>query len=354
MNIAKNFNANVDLGPVALSILQQFAEHEQLSSWQIYSMLQKMNYKMAYKNVHVRVKRLTLLRLIKETKSTNKSDTSHGAKYYRLTEEGIYQLFLKFGIALTANQLSPQTNIVELNLYNFLRYYNDSELFKSFLYPYFQRQTLLDSSYDLLRELFVYHLGYCCKQIDVWLKTRNIPVYSYIVRWNRVLDSDKDLFLSLLIDTFDLKNVSVEYARIENIDNRTIKVELFRHSVIVKIDTKRKRAVATIDEDKGKHEFRVRELETDSDFQIIGRETRSTDDRIQGRLDNIKENLHTVIYKIVVRLGKKGEQNPLKQQQDVDDEKILSKDRGFLRIVNDMYQDFTKGYQNLIVDKQLL
>jgi predicted transcriptional regulator with HTH domain len=78
---------------MALRILDIFAHHESLSAYQVFSKLKSSFFESAYKNVHKRIQRLQSLLLIEEIKNKTVR-AKHGAKYYRLTEYGIYKLFL--------------------------------------------------------------------------------------------------------------------------------------------------------------------------------------------------------------------------------------------------------------------
>ena len=77
-----------------LNILEHFAWERCLSAYQICSKLKSTQFKMAYKNVNKRVNALVTSGLIQETEIID-GNNKHNAKYYKLTEYGIYQLFLK-------------------------------------------------------------------------------------------------------------------------------------------------------------------------------------------------------------------------------------------------------------------
>lgn len=83
---------NIEIGPKALTILGYFAINDKISTYQIYSDF-KNSWKTAYKNIHKTVQRLYKLGLVSITKQ---KDAQHGAKYYRISEEGIFYLFLRY------------------------------------------------------------------------------------------------------------------------------------------------------------------------------------------------------------------------------------------------------------------
>src|SRR6185503_9738869 len=77
-----------------LDTLQHFAWSKYVSSYQIFSNIQDTPWKMAYKNVHKKVNALLSAGLIQKTEIDDIHSNRHKAKYYKLTEYGIYRLFL--------------------------------------------------------------------------------------------------------------------------------------------------------------------------------------------------------------------------------------------------------------------
>jgi hypothetical protein len=123
--LAKNKNINLEVGDVAISILSGFSQTSVLSAYQIYSSM-----KTAYKNVHKRVQRLESLGLIELATS---DAASHGAKYYKLTEGGMYKLYLSSDVKMR----------FVLSLSEIIKHHGNLEIFKTFLYPYFEKTTLI-------------------------------------------------------------------------------------------------------------------------------------------------------------------------------------------------------------------
>ena len=91
LNGSSKKDAGLDV--TSLDILEQFAWEKYLSAYQICSNLKSTHLKLAYKNVNKRTNALLSSGLIQETEVEGISN-KHRAKYYRLTEYGIYQLFL--------------------------------------------------------------------------------------------------------------------------------------------------------------------------------------------------------------------------------------------------------------------
>lgn len=135
--------------------LELFGE-KYLSAYQIWSNLKPTRLKMAYKNIHKRISALFSLGLIKETKVVGISNKRR-TKYYRLTEYGIYHLFLKKLNLLLLNQpyLRQDKHTAHEDA-SFLQNYRDSVLFKIFMYPYFKKETLLAIGPAILHDLYRY------------------------------------------------------------------------------------------------------------------------------------------------------------------------------------------------------
>lgn len=79
-----------------LDILSLFIFNNHLSIYQIHKEFQENGKKMAYKNTHKKVQKLIDFKVIeKETDASKfqKRELERGAKYYKLSEEGIFSLF---------------------------------------------------------------------------------------------------------------------------------------------------------------------------------------------------------------------------------------------------------------------
>jgi DNA-binding PadR family transcriptional regulator len=168
LNLLKFQNIYTKIGDAALRILHYFVLRKYSSTYQIYSELKKSPSRMAYKNVHKRVQRLEALQLIQRLEV---KDAQHGAKYYRLTEAGIYHLFLHFS---HPSFVFDFPRIVEN--------YGDFAFFDLFLYRYFKRDTLMSINRltrkpVVVKDLFedfnvkltsavVAHLRVCCSAVQ--------------------------------------------------------------------------------------------------------------------------------------------------------------------------------------------
>lgn len=86
---------------------------------------------MAYKNIHKRVKRLESLELIEPVKM---EDTSHGAKFYRISEAGMFRLIFQHAL-LDLGFMVYLPQILEIH--------GNFSIFVTFLYPYLKKETIM-------------------------------------------------------------------------------------------------------------------------------------------------------------------------------------------------------------------
>jgi hypothetical protein len=129
---------------------------------------------MAYKNVHKRVTRLADLHLIEEF--DYKYPGTHGAKYYKITDKGIFYLIY-----------SSRTYPDSLRLENLIRYHGDPVL-ETILFPYFEDKSLTRYTFTFLYALSSY-LAECCgtmlgaingiKEEDQNEKKKNMAMLKY-------------------------------------------------------------------------------------------------------------------------------------------------------------------------------
>src|SRR5215469_9716292 len=141
-------------------ILSFFLQEYNMSTYEIYTCIKSTNFSMAYVNVHKRVRNLHFLNLIREAKFTEEIQKTslHAAKFYTLTSAGIFYLL---GHCIELFQ--------ERGLNKVFERYGDDPIFKMFVYPYFNRKTLLDMrGIDSLIGEIAYYLSECCEITSNW------------------------------------------------------------------------------------------------------------------------------------------------------------------------------------------
>jgi hypothetical protein len=187
---------------------------------------------MAYKNVHKRIQRLESLQLIEKVEIT---ESEHGAKYYRLTEAGIYELFANF-----------RRDSLTIAFPKILENYGNLAFFDTFLYPYFAQESLMSfkmgSSKPIRRDLnyemiyaVVKHLRTCCADVaDSIAKTAELygqpdDHVLQIVRADlQRLETEiglKSYFLLRIILIFEVSTKETDFTTIKtmSLDNKFMK-----------------------------------------------------------------------------------------------------------------------------------
>lgn len=140
----------IELSIAALFTLFQFTKSRELSTYQIAKALKTTKYEVDYKNVHKKIKRFLNCGLIEKTET---KDRRHNSQFYRLTSAGIFALFYHL------RGESKQFNSEILNMLNgLLTNYGQDYFFKVFVYPFFNRETVLSIRSKIIIELF---LNYC-------------------------------------------------------------------------------------------------------------------------------------------------------------------------------------------------
>jgi hypothetical protein len=332
----QSIGANIE--DATLDILELFAQKQYLTTAQITSIIKSTDIEMAYPNVRNKLQKLKSLNLIEGVRGHK---TRHNETFFKLTEEGIYQLFLKRIDGILIDQFSVIKGQKPVsNIKTFLQYYGDSALFESFLYPYFCKETISAENLNLLSTLF-YYIHDCCKQVDTATRVASVvPIRIAKFSWNKIPGKDsKDLLLSLKevfgLDS-DIDNATIEKTNEENV----LKITTSQISILIELDLERMKAIATLDKDNRKYEYDI--LKLDSDLNVCT--TQPTQESINKILDD-RKILETPIYRLICNLGRSD--NDVSQ----DSLQILSADDKFMRLVEDMHDmhvDFDKGYNKLI------
>jgi hypothetical protein len=182
MHIDEYISQFLEYEPIQIdSTDDRFLRHVMLhvnTSYKIHSLLEKIEdfepdpskrtTPMAYKNVNRRMHRLRDAGLLEEVPKSGGYD--HGAKNYRVTSRGLVYLFSDgipyFSSICSAEGLSPIP----------LEDYYDGPLFKTFIHPHLQRQTLLRST-NLLAIILDHYMQDICKNIRFFLSHENISLY---------------------------------------------------------------------------------------------------------------------------------------------------------------------------------
>jgi len=178
----------------ALDILELFAQRECLTIAEITRNIKSTKIERVYKNVHGKVQKLKTSNLIEEVDQKSRYNEK-----YKLTDDGIYQLFLKRLYGILADQLSIKKGQTAVShVASFLKHYGDNLLFELFLYPYFETQTISNDNFDLVVKLFRY-LHDCCVRLDLSINVgAKVPFLIPKFSWNKIPGRDEKVLLTSL------------------------------------------------------------------------------------------------------------------------------------------------------------
>jgi len=346
-SISEYYAKNSQINNAYLDILEQFAWGKCWSAYQICSNLKSTRLKLAYKNVNKRVNALMSSGLIQETE-TDGINNKHNAKYYGLTEYGIYQLFLNRLNSLLVNQSdvrkgkqSPSSNALP-----FFQSYSNNILFEIFLYPYFKKDTLFAIGDNLLWDLYRY-LSTCCYNIERYLKyskIADIPIVDKVFSWNRIPGKDNELLLLYLKQTFKLE--SIEPYDIKKEDNKeypTITVNTSSAPpIVIKLDKARNKVVV-MSTAGGRYKELPYDVHQQGREMLVGNWI-PREEPIKHIVKDAEKQIEQLIYEFVYDLASSAT-DPERGKEFLYYYEILSRDRKFMRMVDEIYENRHKGFE---------
>jgi hypothetical protein len=290
--ISKYSHRNYKLGPVASRILRLFLERPYQSTYQLFTLLKKEE-KMAYKNVHKRIKKLHSLKMIeiigKESIKTDR-ESIHNPKFYRLTTGGIFHLLCQ----------GPRWGSKKI-----FQNYPDNIIFRTILYRYIERETLLQiKNLFLLGEIFSY-LSKCCvatnRLIEALGKHRGTDsVTMPLFNWDEF--PGKNNMLPLMFFTFNFGLNLLGNPQIKKIDDgRTIEISTKNKSVFIKLNEKKNAATLTTEDGK---RFLLDVEHSDNKIIVNGIIGTYRESNFERLAYDIQYNLLTLSFSIIMKLSK--------------------------------------------------
>jgi hypothetical protein len=205
-----------DLGDQANKVLAEFSDKQYMSTYMVYDNFKR---KIDYKNTHKRVKRLETLQFIEPVKV---EEARHGAKYYRITEAGMFQLFLIRDVWRSSSLRDQLPMMLETHAHYLI--------FETLVYPYFKKETL--PSLPALKSFeddpkasleFLHGIVYeITRAIYQYIRNCCMEIYQYITTLlNYRKDSDHTMGERIMLDL-----------RLEYLDNYII---LEKNQLVMKI-----------------------------------------------------------------------------------------------------------------------
>jgi hypothetical protein len=274
---------------------------------------------MIYKNVHNRIKRFYELKLIEKEEKESK----HGAIYYRLSTGGIYYLIHNmsrefFGL-----------------LKNVLQNHSDSIIFKIFLDPYMERDTILQIKSTSRISRICYYLYQCCEATERAIESINRSSIGHLAKqvflWQDVPGVDDHRLKNFLKQEFDVD--WLEKAEIiKSDDHNTIKISCISKSLTIKLNDEKDKAILIINRKK---EYEFTFLSQTYEVLYRGQPIK------EFEANSLPLSIKSLVANLVFALALEG----FAIESDI---KALAQDKKFMGLLNDNKQKFDDSYQKLL------
>ncbi len=356
--VSRSVNKDPRFDYSLLDTLQHFAWRKYASAYQISSAIKNTAWKMAYKNVNKRLNALSSAGLIQETEIDDKQSNKHKAKYYQLTEYGIYRLFLDRVDFILINQSDVwprglSGSYTSINTLTFFRNYSHSMLFEVFLYPYFTKESLIAIGDSLFLIKLYHYLASCCKEVEKRLNSKRLGAITFnpVFSWDNIPGTDDQKLMAHLKEKFTL----------ENIEPREIKKEDIEHGskLVVKIPDEAP-VIITLDKttnrveiiSKETNQSRYKKLEYNvyllDGKTVVGNKIDTDDDSTKYIIENTRRMMEELIYGFVYDLALL---SPVENPEVSYYIQILSADNRFMQMLKEIYENrhkvFERGYDML-------
>lgn len=316
----------IQLKPDELDILEIFTQYEALTAMLITNIIKSTNLEMAYKNAYNTMQRLKKRKLIDEVAAEK---VRNNEKYFKLTDDGIYQLFLNRPYGILSDQLSVKKGQWPVSYVDrFLRCYGDNLVFKLFLYPYFERQTISVDNFSLLPRLFRY-VSECCKWLEFYATIGQAILFIPKFSWDKVPGEDDNRLFESLREIGALKNeknIQLE----KSFDGNTISVVTLQNVVTVSLDITARKAVVYIDNIET-YVYKITVLGS----EITAGSTQQSEDPIKRAFDSNRKLIEPYIFELVSNVS----------EEEI---RVLARDTKFMLLLESIAAKFESGHNRLL------
>ncbi len=321
------------LQSINIKLNELVAQSQSLTMTEITNSIKNTKIQRKYKNVHILVQKLRSSNLIEEEVNVKRTRRRHNEKYFRLTDNGIYQLFLNLRYhGILVDQMSVRQGKEPVShVNNFMKNYENSAVFELFLYPYFEKQTISTADVYLLTKLFKF-VHDCCRHADL---AEKIPYMIPQFSWNKVPgENDKELLTSLkeVFRIEYLDNTKIE----KTPDESTIRITTSEIDIIIKLEREKGKAIATTDFDGKPRRYEYKMLDLFSELTAF-KTVASNNEFVIKRLAEI------AICVLVTEIGRESA-----HLQEKNIHRILAEDTKFMTVLEEIHKDFEDGYNKLM------
>jgi hypothetical protein len=161
--ISKLFSSITELRKVdesLMPILSRFVLKKHLSAYQIFKEEKSADDRLIYRSTNKRVKRLLdldLIERIEDNSQLSEVELKRNAKYYKLTEQGLFALYLKHKICpprLKVVKVKGKRRLKPITLSkNSLLIYAEYDFYKFCLYPWMSHNTIASCSQQFAKKI---------------------------------------------------------------------------------------------------------------------------------------------------------------------------------------------------------
>ena len=261
----------------------------------------------------------------------------HRAVYYKLTTGGIFYLLYKAQHVLPF--LKPDGRR------NFIHHHGDNIIFRTFLYPYLEKQTFLDiRGIVTIQEIFSY-LYRCCdtthKIIDSIEKFKDESQWTMpLFDWNSIPGRYDKGTIMFLHNEFNL-NLS-GYIRLEKIDQgQTLRILDDKNAVaLIRLDKDKEDRAFLICGDKRQYELAVER--SDNNLMICIPTGTPKEALLKRFIEQIEHNVMSLVFSLVVRFTDFYDLKDIEISND--DWKVLLRDTKFMSLL----EKSSESYQGKI------
>lgn len=216
-----------------------------------------------------------------------------------------------------------------------------------FLYPYFKKDTLFAIGDNLLWDLYRYLSNYCYN-IERYLKyskVADIPLVDQVFSWNRVPGKDNELLMLHLQHIFNLESIEPYDIKKQDTDEKypTITVKTSSAPIVIRLDKARNKVVLMSTAGNGKYKELEYDVHQPGQELVVGNRI-PHEESIKQIVNDAEKQIEQLIYEFVYNLASSAT-DPDISKVFLYYCKILSGDRKFMRMVEEIYENRHKGFE---------